>query len=318
VVPRRFLELFAASGTARDGLVSAVDTITNQPRLAPFRQGSGRLELAQALLTEAKPLTARVVVNRLWMHHFGKGLVRTPGDFGHQGDRPSHPELLEWLSRELAEHDAKWSLKHLHRLIVTSGTYRQASALTGAAGAVRSSLSIDPDNHLLSRMNRRRLEIEPWRDAMLSVAGNLDDRMEAAATELDQPTNRRRTLYGRVGRDEQNDMLRIYDFPPPTTHSPSRDITTTPLQQLFVFNSDFVEHQATTVAARLLEPTDATLTQRIERCYQMLFQRPPRPSELQLGERFLTTTTEGDSRDLDRWRWYIQSLFGLNEFLFVD
>ena len=127
-----------------------------------------------------------------------------------------------------------------------------------------------------------------------------------------------RTLYGRIGRDEQNDMLRIYDFPPPTTHSPSRDITTTPLQQLFIFNSDFVEQQATLLATQLLEPADATLRQRVDRCYQRLFQRSPNAEELKLGERFLGDPASGNAGDQDRWRWYFQSLFGLNEFLFVD
>ncbi|MBS0206783.1 MAG: DUF1549 domain-containing protein [Planctomycetes bacterium] len=331
IVPRRFLELFA---NRADG----------EPTLAPYGQGSGRLELAHSLVNEARPLTARVVVNRIWLNHFGKGLVKTPGDFGQQGDRPSHPELLDWLASELVSEGAgpagspwkkgadalraidtqgesmalqrvrplfpRWSLKHLHRLMVTSATYRQSST-TGATAT-------DPENQLLARMNRRRLDIEPWRDAMLAVAGNLDDRLEGPGAELDQKINHRRTLYGRIGRDEQNDMLRIFDFPPPTTHSPSRDNSTTPLQQLFVFNSDFVEQQATTLAVRLLEPADATVPQRIERCYQLLFQRAPRPVELQLGEQFLGQSTGSESTEQDRWRWYVQSLFGLNEFLFVD
>lgn len=309
IVPRRFLELFAR------GTESA--TPGAESKLVPYAQGSGRLELARSLVNEASPLTARVVVNRIWLNHFGKGLVKTPGDFGQQGDRPTHPELLDWLASELVGMPdvpqaarRAWSLKHLHRLMVMSSTYRQSSSI-GTSSA-------DPENQFLARMNRRRLEIEPWRDAMLAVAGNLDDRLEGPGADLDQKSNFRRTLYGRIGRDEQNDMLRIFDFPPPTTHSPSRDNTTTPLQQLFVFNSEFVEWQATTLAARLLEPTEASVIQRIERCYQLLFQRPPRPAELQLGERFLGQSASGEAKDLDRWRWYVQSLFGLNEFLFID
>ena len=361
IVPRRFLELFSAvtdvsartngshgtnandsTGIGDDGAGSESKRANSQDRtrLEPFRQGSGRLELANALVNEARGLTARVIVNRIWLHHFGRGLVKTPGDFGHQGERPSHPELLDWLAGEVfrvqrsalredsprvdnpieatdlhSEHRTlktdNSSLKHLHRLLVTSAAYRQQSRLPSPPP------SSDPDNTLLSHMNRRRLEIEPWRDAMLAVVGNLDDRMEGAGAELSQPDHCRRTLYGRIGRDEQNDMLRIYDFPPPTTHSPARDTTTTPLQQLFVLNSDFVERQATVLATRLLEPADATLPDRIERCYQLLFQRPPRPDELKLGEQFLSAAGDG-TKELDRWRWYAQSLLGLNEFLFVD
>jgi len=329
IVPRRFLELFAkpaGDSVPRSDSTSSESPATPGPdknSIEPlrFQQGSGRRELADALINDAGPLTARVILNRLWLHHFGKGLVRTPGDFGQQGDRPSHPELLEWLASELMGNQSPgqrpWSLKRMHRLMVTSATYRQASAVTASPAAQAASVA-DPDNHQLARMNRRRLEIEPWRDAMLAVTGNLDDRMEGAGADLAQAGNTRRTLYGRIGRDEQNDMLRIYDFPPPTTHSPSRDATTTPLQQLFVFNSEFMETQATILAQRLLEPADATTGQRIERCYQLLFQRFPSDAERQLGQRFLEEPIQGPSSTQDRWRWYVQSLFGLNEFLFVD
>lgn len=321
IVPRRFLELFAAETDVALDDASAASSESAQVSLVPFRNGSGRLELADALLTDARSLTARVIVNRIWLHHFGRGLVKTPGDFGRQGERPSHPELLEWLCGELVigvpPNGPSWSLKHLHRLLVTSAVYRQSSTVS-AAPMERASLITDPENQFLSRMNRRRLEIEPWRDAMLAVSGNLDDRMEGASTDLDQRANCRRTLYGRIGRDEQNDMLRIYDFPPPTTHSPSRDMTTTPLQQLFVFNSDFVEHQAALVATRLLETPEATVPRRLELCYQSLFQRSASQAELQLGERFLTDPANGNASDFDRWRWYVQSLFGLNECLYVD
>lgn len=321
VVPRRFLEVFAKAPAPLESTATTAAADTGKATIAPFKLGSGRLELATAMLEQAQALTARVVINRLWSHHVGKGLVRTPGDFGQQGDRPSHPELLEWLSSELAglasgeapgRAHRRWSLKSMHRSMVTSATYRQASTSTSKAA-----IASDPDNHLLSRMNRRRLEIEPWRDSMLAVAGNFDDRMQGAGAELDQPDHHRRTLYGRIGRDEQNDMLRIYDFPPPTTHSPSRDATTTPLQQLFIFNSEFVERQASLLAAQLLNPAESTPAQRIDRCYQTIFQRSPSPSEVQLAERFLAQDSNVGSEQ-ERWRWYVQSLLGLNEFLFVD
>lgn len=316
IISRRYLELFSVP-TATTG-TDAANAGSSPAASQSFRKGSGRLELADAIVSNSRALTARVIVNRLWAYHFGKGLVRTPGDFGLQGDKPTHPELLEWLCCELAVPSSqnnpagRWSLKHLHRQMVLSATYRQSSS------AAVHSIRTDPDNHRLARMNRRRLDIEAWRDAMLAVAGTIDDRMQGAGMELDQRANRRRTIYGKIGRDEQNDMLRIYDFPPPTTHSPSRDVTTTPLQQLFVFNSDFVEQQASELAVRLQRAADMPLPQKIDRCYQALFQRLPRDEERKLAERFLNDPIAASGSEPDRWRWYIQSLLGLNEFLFVD
>ena len=303
VVPRRFLEVLSPE----------------TPR--PFSNGSGRREFAQALFRESKGLTARVIVNRIWSHHFGRGLVKTPSDFGVQGDRPTHPELLEWLAAELAEPHASlnWTMKRLHRLLVTSATYRRSSSArdgSSASGASSASLQLDPENHWLSRMNRRRLDVEPWRDEMLAVAGNLDDTLGGPAVELDLPTNFRRTLYGKVGRDEQNDMLRLYDFPPPTSHSPSRDATTTPLQQLFVLNSDFVHAQSMTFAARL-NPNHST-REKIRSCYQFLFQREPGDVEIRMGEAFLEPSPSAGASAPNRWPLYIQSLFGLNELMFID
>jgi hypothetical protein len=158
-------------------------------------------------------------------------------------------------------------------------------------------------------MNRRRLDIESWRDSMLDVAGNLNDALNGPALSLDLPTNRRRTLYGKIGREEQNDMLRTFDFPPPTAHSPARDVTTTPLQQLFVLNSTFVESQAAAITSGL---ADGSVDDRMTTIYQRLFQRPPRDDERRIGTVFLTPASP------DRWRSYVKSLLGLNEFLFVD
>ncbi len=233
-------------------------------------------------------------------------------------ERTPHPNPLP--SKARGEGTGGWSLKRLHRQLVTSATYRQSSSVTRSAlPAPSSTFAVDPDNHLLWRMNRRRLDIEPWRDAMLAVAGNLNDALSGPALNLDLPTNRRRTLYGKIGREEQNDMLRTFDFPPPTSHSPARDLTTTPLQQLFVLNSSFVASQAEMLVARLnAETTNASTRERLVRCYQLLFQRAPRDDELQLGERFVTDPATNGAVDPKRWRLYIQSLLGLNEFLFVD
>lgn len=309
VVARRFIEVLSPSSPQ------------------PFAtSGSGRRELAESLFRESQGLTARVIVNRIWSNYFGRGIVKTPSDFGAQGDQPTHPELLEFLARYLVDGPNPaptnaWSLKRLHRQMVTSAAYRQASRTSSDsldAPAERQSIAVDPENRWLSRMNRRRLDVEPWRDTILAAANTLDTRMGGPAVELDQPTNLRRTVYGKVGRDEQNDMLRLYDFPPPNSHSPARDVTTTPLQQLFVLNSDFVDAQSSALAARIqAESADAPLPDKINRCYQILFQRPSTDAERKLGERFLVNEPNSETQQ-DRWPLYVQSLFGLNELLFVD
>lgn len=307
VVPRRFIEVLSP-GTP-----------------ASFQSGSGRRELADALFRESRGLTARVMVNRLWLHHFGRGIVRTPSDFGVQGDRPSHPDLLEWLASAFAGEDEsanprQWRFKWLHRQIVASTTYQQSSETPNesAGPAALKSVRLDPENQWLSRMSRRRLDVEPWRDAMLAAAGTLDDSLGGPAAELDLAGNLRRTVYGKVGRDEQNDMLRLFDFPPPTSHSPGRDPTTTPLQQLFVLNSDFVESQAKAVSARVLSQRTEGTRQRIALCYDLVFQRVPNDRELQLGESFLAPANGDSTAEGERWPLYVQSLFGLNELLYID
>lgn len=293
VVPRRFLQVLSTSPE-------------------PFQNGSGRGELAEALLTEARALTARVFVNRIWEQHFGTGLVRTLSNFGTQGDRPSHPELLEYLAAEFLAHG--WDLKWLHREIVLSATYRQASVLRDDAYAV------DPENRLLWRMTRRRLDVEMWRDAMLAAAGSLDRTLGGPAEPLDDVRHSRRTLYGRVARRDLNQMLRLYDFPEPTAHSPHRAVTTTPLQQLYMFNSPFVERQAAALAQRVQSLPDTRT--RIDRCYELLFARLPTAAEMEAGLTFLqdADTSESGSSEagLARWTTYTHALLGLNEFLFVD
>ncbi len=321
IVPRRFIEV-----------------LSSEPP-QPFISGSGRHEFVESVFEKAPGLTARVMVNRIWSHHFGRGLVKTPSDFGNQGDRPTHPELLDWLATEFAgSRDAKanshnstnWRQKRFHRLLVTSATYRQSSNTRPDRSQVNSDLQtslIDPENQWLARMSRRRLDIEPWRDAMLAAAGNLDTTMGGPASELDLATNHRRTLYGKVGREEQTDLLRLFDFPPPTSHSPAREATTTPLQQLFLLNSDFIESQAAVLTERLLrEQGQASIPAKIQACYQYLFQRNPSDQEIQLGQAFLQPTgaiTTGGSEvtvhpEADRWPRYLQSLLGLNELLFID
>lgn len=166
-------------------------------------------------------------------------------------------------------------------------------------------------------MNRRRLDFEAWRDAMLAAAGTLDVRLGGPPQSLDEPANVRRTLYGTVGRHELSQMLRIHDFPEPSAHSPQRLPTTTPLQQLFVLNGPLLETQAAALAERLLvERSDEDA--RIDRAYRLLFARPPTSDELRLGREFLASSSGFATDERDRWQAYVHALFGLNEFLFVD
>lgn len=301
--PRRFLQVLSPS----------------EPQ--PFQHGSGRRELAETIVGEAAPLTARVIVNRVWRHHFGRGLVDTPSDFGVQGARPTHPELLDDLAARFIQQG--WSLKWLHRELMLSATYRQSSAfdLRDAASTgdeieqskIETQKSRDPENRLLGRMNRQRLDFEPWRDAMLVAAQSLDWRMGGPALDLSDAGHRRRTLYGRVHRHDLEVMLRLYDFPDPSSHSPSRDVTTTALQGLFVLNGPFVVRQAEALAARLEREYPDDSSARIERVYQLLFARPPQASEVQLAREFLSASPNEKT-----WRLYVQTLLGSNEFMFVD
>ncbi len=269
-----------------------------------LQHGSGRRDFADALFDEARNLTARVIVNRIWEQHFGTGLVRTPSDFGSQGDPPSHPELLDFLAGELIRHD--WSLKWLHREIVLSATYRQSSR------SRTEGKTADPENRLLWRMNRRRLEVEMLRDAMLSAAGNIDREQGGTAFDLNDDSQHRRTVYGQVARRDVNQVLRLYDFPEPTSHSPHRVHTTTPLQQLYLLNAPFVEQQAEALASRI-GPL-ATNVERIGEAYRRLFSREPDEQEVAAGLEFLTSADGGTSQLAD----YIHALMGLNEFLYVD
>jgi hypothetical protein len=286
VVPRRFLSVLSPE----------------TPR--PFRQGSGRLELARAIVTEGGPLAARVLVNRVWKQHFGTGLVETASDFGSQGARPSHPELLDDLAARFVKNG--WSLKWLHREILFSATYRQASFHHAAK------LAIDPDNRWLWRMNRRRLDIEAWRDAMLAVTGTLSPEQGGPSLDLGDPKNHRRTLYGTVKRRELHDLLRLHDFPDPTAHSPGRIPTTTPLQQLFTLNSPFIQQQSAALAQCLEKEAPAGVEARVQRAYHLLYGRPAKERQVELAIEFLSPPSA------ELWKQYAQVLLGSNEFLFVD
>jgi len=211
----------------------------------PFQKGSGRLELAQAIIDPNNPLTTRVWVNRVWQHHFGSGLVRTASDFGVRSEQPSHPQLLDWLaSRFVAD---GWSTKNLHRLILLSNTYQQSSDGPSEFAARERATQKDPENRLLWRMTSRRLTFEEFRDGLLSVSGRLDTQMGGRASDLfseNGMAHRRRTLYGLIDRQFLPTTLRVFDFANPDLHIPLRSETTVPQQALFALNHPFVAQQA--------------------------------------------------------------------------
>lgn len=293
IVPRRFLTVLSSD-------------YPNAP--ATFTQGSGRFELARAITTDAAPLAARVIVNRIWAAHFGRGLVTTPSNFGTQGDRPSHPELLDYLAKEFIS--GGWSLKNLHRAILNSSTWQQTSQVADAQ-----QLQVDAENRWLARMNRRRLMFEEWRDTILFATGQLDQTMGGPANDLDKPDNVRRTLYGTVHRRDMSTTLTIHDFPDPTQHSPKRSQTTTPLQGLFALNSSFLLQQAEAFVGRL-EQIDETSDGQVAAAYRLLFGRVPTAEETQLANEFLSAADDAELRT--RWIQIAQVLLASNELLFID
>ncbi len=261
-VPRRFI-----------GVLDRDDRV-------PFTDGSGRLELARAIANPENPLTARVFVNRVWAHHFGKPLVATPSDFGLRSDPPSHPELLDCLARRFM--DDGWSIKNLHRMIVLSATYRQAS-LDRADGA-----AADPENRLLWKQNRRRLDFESMRDSLLAASGALDLAQGGPAIEMfNPPFMARRTLYGLVERQNLPSVFRSFDFATPDAHAPQRYETVVPQQALFLMNSPFVVEQARTFAARQELTACADPDARALAMFRLTYQRDPNPEEAALVRDFL-------------------------------
>jgi hypothetical protein len=228
------------------------------------------------------------------------------------GERPTHPELLDYLaSRFIA---LGWSMKALHREIMNSATYQRGGAFDERDNEV------DPDNRLLWKMNRRRLEVEAWRDAMLAVSGTLDRTIGGPSIALTSSENRRRTFYASISRHSLDGLLRLFDFPDPNITSDKRTVTSVPLQQLFVLNSDFMERQAKALAARLRGEPDPSAAGRIERAFLVLYGRPPSEREVRWGVEFLEAegAAAGGDGALSRWEEYAQVLLGTNEFTFVD
>jgi hypothetical protein len=281
-VPRRFLSAFPSK--------------TGLPR--KFNSGSGRLELAQAIVEDAAPLTARVMVNRVWKHHFGRGLVDTPSEFGNLGEAPTHPELLDDLAGRFMEHG--WSLKWLHREILNSATWQQSSVAA-------ESEKRDPENKLYGRMLRRRLDWEAWRDSILSATGQLDLKMGGPAASISDAKNLRRSLYGASDRQDMDPMLRIHDVPDPGAHNPWRTETITPLQGLFALNSPFMLEQGAILGRWAMNRSSGEV-------YARLFGRQPTPREAEVTKAFVS----GREKDAAVWSQYAQALLAGNEMLFVD
>ncbi len=304
-VPRRFLSILSAG----------------EP--PPFTKGSGRMELAEAIVDPKNPLTARVMMNRIWRQHFGAGIVGTLNNFGQLGDRPANPELLDYLAARFVEN--KWSIKAMHREILLSAVYQLSSESLDANQAV------DPANRLWWRANVQRLDAESLRDSMLFVSGKLDPAVggppvwlspnrttkAASAVEADAYSEAeewlprgvgRRTLYGFVSRRRPDATMTLFDFPNPSLISDQRFVTSTPLQRLFFLNSEFLMDQAAAFASRLsAEPEGAA---RIRAAYHVLFGRDPREPELRLGQEFLRSK-------FGAWPEYAQVLLSSNEFVFV-
>ncbi len=258
-------------------------TVLAKDEPASFESGSGRLELAQAIASRENPLTARVMVNRVWMYHFGKALVASPSDFGLQSDAPTHPELLDHLSWQFMENG--WSVKDLHRTIMLSETYQQVSFDRPEARA------IDPENRLMWRQNRRRLDFEAMRDAVLAAAGTIDFTMGGPSIDIaEEPFPVRRTVYSRVERQNLPGMFRTFDFAGPDTHSPRRYFTTVPQQALFLMNSPFIIEQAKSLMERPEVSGELPDERRIRALYELTQQRTPSDEEIQMGLAFLQQT----------------------------
>ncbi len=293
-VPRRFLRVLSSEQQT-------------------FQEGSGRAELARSVASRDNPLTARVLVNRVWLHHFGEGLVPTPSDFGIRTAPPSHPLLLDYLAWEFM--DRGWSIKWLHREMLLSATYQQASRPR------QGDLAADPENHLLWRMNRRRLEFESFRDSMLFVSGQLDRRLGGRPVEMwNAPYSRRSTIYGLIDRQHLAGELRVFDFASPDASTPKRTRTVVPQQALFAMNSRFVAEQARHVIRRDEIQSRKKPGARINFLYQLIYGRPPTDHERSVGKQFITAATQQRAAQSKQppWEQYAQALLMANELMFVD
>ena len=313
-VPRRFPEVLGGQTLPAD------------------EKGSGRLHLANWIVDPNNPLTARVMANRLWQYHFGRGLVRTASNFGVLGHPPTHPELLDWLAAELANPDRKvggaWSLKRMHRLIMLSRTYQQASTEHEASG------KLDPGNDLLWRFDRRRLEAEAIRDTLLAVGGNLD-RTPGGPHPFPDPKSwdftqhnpfkavyatDKRSVYLMTQRFQRHPFLALFDGPDTNASTAARETSTTPLQALYLMNDLFVHAQAQKLAVRL-KAEGKTDQERVERAYLLLFGRPANAEEVSAATDYLAKVAKkvgGEKATEAAWESLARALFLSNEFVYLD
>lgn len=311
--PRRFLEILGGDP------------------LPEGATGSGRRELAEWLTRPGNPLTARVMVNRIWQHHFGRGLVPTPSDFGVRGQPPSHPELLDYLAaRFMAE---GWSIKAVHRRIMLSRTYQLSSVATAEQ------TQLDPHNELLSHFPRQRLDAEAIRDSILAVCGGLDRGLGDAHPfppvgswgftqhvpfKAVYETNRR-SVYLMTQRISRHPFLALFDGADPNSSTAERSLTTTPTQALFMMNDPLVHEQSAQLARKLIAEA-ASDRERIELAYQALFGRPAAEAEQLAGQQWLTrylsqlaaAEIAAEERLPAAWAGYVRTLLASNEFIYVD
>ena len=301
-VPRQFLE------------------IASEAERKPFTKGSGRLELAESIVAPRNPLTSRVMVNRIWQHHFATGLVPTPSDFGTRGLPPTHPELLDWLAVEtsgLSDSDSsrsprRWSIKSIHRLIMGSAVYRQASTENDIARGR------DPENRLLWRMPRIRLDFESFRDSLLAVSGRLDDALGGQPFDaVMNPGTTRRTIYAFINRNDLPGVFRAFDFADIDTSAADRPQTTVPQQSLLAMNSPFIQEQARRLAADSLATSGEPAAQ-IQTLYRRIVSREPNEEERQLSLAYLQSAQTTSTEKLSSLERLAQVLLMTNEFMFVD
>ncbi len=273
---------------------------------APITRNSGRRELARWIASKDNPLTARVIVNRVWQWHFGEGLVHTPSNFGKLGEAPTHPELLDWLAAKFVEEN--WSLKSLHRRIMLSATYQQASS------ASREQLEQDPENHWLGRFSHRRLEAEAIRDAMLFVAGRLDP--AAGGPAGDDFTIPRRALYVQTARWDRSGFAVLFDAANPDSSTERRTVSIVAPQALLLLNHDFVLTQAKQLAERLGREVPNDETARIRHAYQLVFGRPAVAEEIEIARQIVAQG--GAQGAAVGWADLAHVMLCSNEFVYVD